>query len=137
MRSLPPVTRLILIANIAVFCLQLSLGDRFFFPFALWPIGPLFRPWQILSYGFLHANLTHVAFNMFAVYMFGAPMEQVWGGRRFLVYYLVCVVFAALAQLVVDAFVADAGATIGASGGVFGILLAFGFTFPRQRVMLL
>ena len=137
MASMPTVTRLILIANVAVFVLQLSLGDRLVIPFALWPIGPYFAVWQLVTYGFLHANLTHVAFNMFAVYMFGAPMERVWGGRRFAVYYLVCVVGAAITQLIVEALMIDAGPTIGASGGVFGILLAFALTFPRQRVVLL
>ncbi|MBX3025993.1 rhomboid family intramembrane serine protease [bacterium] len=134
-RPIPPVTRLILILNVAVFLLELSGAN--FNAFALWPIGGGFAPWQILTYGFLHASPTHVLFNMFAVYMFGGTMEYVWGGGRFLIYYLGCIVSAALAQVAVDALIASPYPTIGASGGVFGILLAFAMYFPRQRVMLL
>jgi membrane associated rhomboid family serine protease len=134
-RAVPPATKLILGLNVAVFALQLS-GVNFT-PFALWPIGGGFAPWQLLTYGFLHASPTHILFNMFAVWMFGGPMEYVWGGARFLAYYLGCVVSAALAQVVVNAVLGSPYPTIGASGGVFGILLAFAMYFPRQRVVLL
>jgi len=134
--SIPPVTRLILVVNVVVFLWQTT-GATFFASLALWPIGSGFAPWQILTYGFLHATPAHVLFNMFAVYMFGGPMERVWGGGRFAVYYLVCIASAAIAQLIVEAMMGNAYPTIGASGGVFGILLAFAMTFPRQRVVLL
>jgi len=136
MRSMPPVTRAIVAANVIVFILQLS-GGSIAPSLALWPVGGGFAPWQLLTYGFLHATPAHVLFNMFAVYMFGGPMERVWGGGRFAAYYLVCVVSAALAQLAVDAMMADPSPTIGASGGVFGLLLAFAMYFPRQRIVLL
>src|SRR6185436_11196622 len=95
--------------------------------FALWPIGPDFAPWQLVTYSFLHApdNLFHVFFNMLALYMFGSDIERVFGQRRFLVYYFCCVLTAALAQLMVaNLSGAPSYPTLGASGGVFGVLLA-------------
>lgn len=150
---LPPVTLALLIALAAGYGLQLLLGDGFSAPLALWPLGPHvllpqgggvdsvgFEPWQLVSYGFLHGSGLHLAFNAFALYMFGSPIEQLWGSRPFLVYYLVCVVGAALAQLATQAWLMPDGPmipTVGASGGVFGLLLAFGMMYPHQRVLLL
>lgn len=156
--NMPPVTKALLIANGLVFLLQLALGDATFSPFMLWPLGGSgaelasgsdafvgqgFMPWQLLTYGFLHDpnNVFHLIFNMLALFMFGAPLEYTWGNRRFLTYYLVCVVGAGLVQLLVASWAVrqggDAYPTIGASGGVFGLLLAYGMLFPNQRVMLL
>ena len=154
--NLPPVTRNLLIVNILVFVLQVVLHDpsslalsRYF---ALWPLGPDlsgmtpagqliatgFRPWQLLSYAFLHGGLTHIAFNMIGLAMFGGVIELSFGARRFLVYYLLCAVAAAAAQLlVVRWFTHGFYPTIGASGAIFGLLLAFGLLYPREKVMLL
>lgn len=149
--NLPRVTKLLLIANIIGFGLQLMLGDGRLAALMLWPLGdgvfdpagavPAFMPWQVLTYGFLHGNFMHLAFNMLALVMFGSPLEHTWGERRYLTYYLVCVMGAGLSQLVVGWWAVSSGApaypTIGASGGVFGLLLAYGMLFPNQRVMLL
>jgi len=94
-------------------------------------------PWQLLSYGFLHGNLTHLFFNMFALWMFGTQIENLWGSRAFAVYYLVCIIGAALVQLLVLQLQGSGGVTVGASGGVFGILLAYGMMFPNRTIMLL
>jgi membrane associated rhomboid family serine protease len=92
----------------------------------------------LLTYGFLHGGLTHLFFNMFALYMFGGEIERLLGSRRFLTYYLACVIGAAVAQLVVVSNVTMPPIpTVGASGGVFGLLLAFGMAFPQRRIMLL
>ena len=100
-----------------------------------------FMPWQLVSYGFLHAGMFHLMFNMLVLYMFGAPLEHTWGPRRFLTYFLVCVAGAGLCQLVVVSWSLAQGGmpypTLGASGGVYGVLLAFGMLFPNHRVMLL
>ena len=140
----PPVTRLLLIANIAVYLLQSVLGDLLIVWFALWPFntppgyGAGFLPWQVLTYGFLHGGLIHLGFNMLALYMFGGQLELVFGSRRFLIYFLGCVFSAALAQLAMSALSGGpAFPTVGASGGVFGLLLAYGLFFPRRTVMLL
>ena len=148
--NIPPVTKALLIANGVVFVLQQLLGDATFAAFMLWPLGgamepygfsATFLPWQLLTYGFLHGSFAHVGFNMLALLMFGAPLEYTWGNKRFLTYFLVCIAGAGLCQLAVGAWTmsqgGDAYATIGASGGVFGLLLAYGMLFPHHRVMLL
>ncbi len=149
--NLPPVTKALLIANCVVFALQLLLGPALD-PLMLWPWLPpelapyapqSFMPWQLLTHGFMHSpnNIAHLLFNMLALLMFGAQLEYAWGQRRFLTYFLVCVVGAGLCQLLVVSWgVRNGGGffpTVGASGGVFGLLLAYGMLFPNQRVMLL
>jgi membrane associated rhomboid family serine protease len=105
---------------------------------ALWPLeSGYFSPWQLLSYAFLHGSFNHLFFNMFAVWMFGTPLEQAWGRQRFLVYYGACVVGAAVVQLLVQLFEGGIYPTIGASGGVFGLLLAYGAMWPENRIFLL
>jgi membrane associated rhomboid family serine protease len=149
--QLPPITRNLLIANVAVYLLQLLLGDTLVLHFALWPWGPDrflptadgliaigFRPWQLVTYAFMHGGTTHILFNMLGLYMFGGPIERLFGGREFLLYYVVCLVVAALAQLmVVQWFTHGFYPTLGASGAIFGVLLAFGMMYPHERVMLL
>jgi membrane associated rhomboid family serine protease len=147
--NLPPVTKGLLIANGLAFLLQLALGDAAMAPFMLWPLGSGadpsavsgFMPWQLVTYAFMHGNVGHLLFNMLALLMFGAPVEHLWGHRRFLTYYAVCVLGAALCQLLVGAWTMSQGGesypTLGASGGIFGLLLAYGMLFPQQRVMLL
>lgn len=144
--NIPPITKALLIANAIVFVLQMMLGDAVFRPFALWPLGvpepyaslgASFMPWQLLTYGFMHGGPGHLLFNMLALLMFGAQLELVWGQRRYLTFYLVCVVGAGLCQLAVVSWSGGLYPTVGASGGVFGLLLAYGMLFPNQRVMLL
>ncbi len=134
---IPPITRLILIANAIAFGLEILGGKWVLLQFALWPLGPRFEPWQLLTYGFLHSGISHIFFNMFAVFMFGGQMERTWGGRRYAIYYLVCLISAGVAQLITATLTGDQYPSLGASGGVFGLLLAFGMTYPRQRVVLL
>ena len=132
---MPPMTRSLLIANVVVFFLMPMLGSGFVENFALWPLGSgLFMPWQLLSYGFLHAGLTHLAFNMFGLWMFGAELERVWGQRRFAVFFTVSVLVAALAQLLVTAWIGSNAPTVGASGGLFGLLVGFAMVFPTRKV---
>ncbi len=141
--KLTPATRAIIVINVLVYLLE-RLPSRavetHLALLALWPLGTpegLFRPWQLVSYAFLHdpADIKHIFFNMFAVYMFGCSLEQYWGPRRFLVYYLVCIVAAGVTQLAVEYAFSNGAPTIGASGGVFGILLAFAMLFPRARLL--
>ena len=138
MLALPPVTRAIIIANVVVFLLQFVAGNILLSLFALWPVGDsLFQPWQLLTYSFLHAGFLHIFFNMFALYMFGTPLEAFWGSRRFAFYYVACVLTAAATELAVQNATEVGGPVLGASGGVFGLLLAFAWYFPKQRLMLL
>jgi membrane associated rhomboid family serine protease len=140
---MPPATTVLIVANVAIFLLQ-GLAPQLIVPLALWPlatsgmnIGASFAPWQLVTYAFLHGSLLHLAFNMFALYMFGGALERVFGTRRYLTLYFVSVLSAAATQLVVAMLSGAIYPTIGASGGVFGLLLAYGMYFPHNRVMLL
>ena len=141
---IPPVTRALIILNAAMFFLEAAIGDTLTLALALWPVGaamsgqPLFQPWQLLTYSILHANLWHLLFNMYALWMFGSDLERVWGPKRFLNLYLASVITAALGQLAVaGATGAEPYPTIGASGGVFGLLLGFAMYFPHRTIVLL
>lgn len=140
--KLTPDTRAIILVNIALFLLEQVATRPMLLHFALWPLGTtdgLFRPWQLVTYAFLHDpnSILHILFNMFALYMFGPALEQYWGGRRFLGYYFICVIAAGATQLAVEYAAGTGEPTIGASGGIFGILLAFAVLFPRARLLLL
>jgi membrane associated rhomboid family serine protease len=144
--ALPPVTRALIAANVAVFLLQQVMPAALIAWFALWPLNASpalggaagFQAWQVVTYSFLHGGLLHLFFNMFALYMFGGEIERTVGGRRYLQYYFAAVVAAAVTQLVVAAVShMPPYPTVGASGGVFGILLAFGLFFPHRILVLL
>ncbi len=146
LHSLPPIARSLIIVNVLMFVGGLLLGDSLMLPLALWPIQagsvtagfPSFQPWQLITYGFLHAGAWHLFVNMFAVYMFGGQLELLWGPKRFLNLYLLSVIVAGLAQLAVAGLaLAQPHPTIGASGGVFGLLLAYAMYFPNRTVVLL
>ena len=103
---------------------------------ALWPLGAGFWPWQLVTYMFLHGGFLHLFFNMFALWMFGMELEHLWGSRRFLIFYLICGIAGGLTNLLVSPLVGQAAPTVGASGAVFGVLLAFGMMFPNRPIYL-
>lgn len=123
--------------NAIAFVLELGAGEAMFTFFALWPLHAGFMPWQVMTYAFLHAGLAHLAFNMYGLWMFGSEMERLLGRRGFLTLYFASVLSAAAAQLIVTAVTGGIHPTVGASGGVFGILLAFAIFFPERIVMLI
>ena len=137
---MPPVTQSLLFANIAVYLLS-GLGVLPLDDLALWPPGGFesrFAPWQLVTYAFLHGGIAHIFFNMLGLYMFGSEVERLFGSRFYLLYYFGCVVTAALTHLAVTGWMgAPPYPTVGASGGVYGLLLAFGVYFPHRRVLLL
>ncbi|VAX02954.1 Rhomboid family protein [hydrothermal vent metagenome] len=149
--SLPPVVLALLVVNGGMFLLEHSAANQLIDLLALWPVAvpvspllgmtpPSFEPWQLVSYSFLHGSIMHLLLNMYALWLFGTRMENVWGSKVFALYYFVCVMGAGLVQLYVVSQAAKQGGvypTIGASGGVFGLLLAFGMTFPNERLMLI
>lgn len=154
MPSLPPVIGALIVVNVLLFGLQMLGAYNFLIAhFGLWPIhggvpmdelafrqAPEFQFWQLLTYAFLHGGLLHLFVNLFAMWMLGVHLEHAWGSRTFLQYFFACVIGAGLVQLyVATQAVADGQIypTVGASGGVFGILLAFGMMFPNYRLMLL
>ena len=144
-RPIPIVTRALLVVNLLVFGLQWLTGPLLELNFALWPPADVQYPhaghlqvWQPITYAFLHGSLQHLFFNMLALYMFGGDVERLLGVRRYTIYYFACVLGAAAAQLVVmGQMEGPPHATLGASGGVFGLLLAFGMAYPQRRIMLL
>ncbi len=137
MPALPPATQALLLANVAMFFLQSLLGGGIVSLLELWPLGSgEFWPWQIGTYAFLHGSFEHLFFNMLGLWMFGSELEQVWGQKRYLQFYAASVVAAALTQLAVNAMLSSGAPTIGASGGLFGLLLAFAMIFPNRIILL-
>ena len=164
MNNMPTVTKNLLIINVLVFLASyvlkgygMDLNNMFGLHFIL---ASDFRIYQLVTYMFLHGGFEHLFFNMFAVWMFGRILEQVWGAKRFLFYYLVCGVGAGLCQELMQyidyvvelapyarvdmggGFIVSMGEylnymnTVGASGAVYGILLAFGMLFPNEQMFI-
>jgi membrane associated rhomboid family serine protease len=135
MPPLPPITQALLLINVAAFCIDMFLGPWFTRLLALWPLGYGFMPWQMVSYAFLHGSLGHLFFNMLGLWMFGAELERVWGPKRYLQFFFASVLAAAAMQLLTNALLGSMVPTVGASGGLFGLLLAFGMMFPNRIIM--
>ena len=171
-RNIPTVTRNLLLINVIVFLAALVFKSQF----DLNDWGSLhffaasdFRPWQFITYMFLHGSFAHLFFNMFALWMFGCVIERVWGPQKYFIYYMVCGIGAGLCQELVQyielsssgvlalgpddltPFLVETNmgkmavpvgvylkwlGTIGASGAIYGILLAFGMTFPNERIFI-
>jgi len=134
MRSM---TRLLLLVTIGASVLALATGGPLYDWFALWPLGSGFAPWQLLSYALLHGGLLHLAFNMYGLWMFGSELERLWGPRRLLQYYVASVLVGGLVQLAVATDAPMPYPTVGASGGLFGLLLGYAMMFPHRTIMLL
>jgi membrane associated rhomboid family serine protease len=144
----PPVIKGLLITNVAVFILMwffgafhmndLSMHSILTSYFGLMPLNAGFYPWQLITYQFLHADFWHLFFNMaFGLWMFGMEVEHVWGSKKFLIYYLSCGVVAGLAQLILSPIFEPAlGPTIGASGAIYGVMIAFASMFPDRYIFL-
>ncbi|MFT3902924.1 MAG: rhomboid family intramembrane serine protease [Niabella sp.] len=152
----PPAVKNIIIINVIVWLAQVML-DKYYPPeitssglvgyltarIGLWPINsPEFKPWQIVTHMFAHAAegpnmIFHILFNMFTLWMFGRILENVWGSKRFLNFYLICGLGAALAHLVMQYFSGGDSLAVGASGAVFGVLVAFAMTFPNTELYIM
>ena len=147
--AFPPVIKALLISNVAIFLFQALMLSGMTFGgvpidsvvtqvFALWPYeSGLFFPWQLLSYQFMHGGIGHLFFNMLALWMFGMELEHLWGSRRFAAYYILSGIAAGLVHLAVHPITdGSMTPTIGASGSIMGVLLAFGMTFPDRPIMM-
>lgn len=144
----PPVIKNLLIINGAVFFLTVMMenivvggvpaGDILMRWFALMPFGSgFFQVWQIITYQFLHGGFGHIFFNMFTLWMFGVELEQIWGSKKFLSYYLLCGVGGGVAHLGLSEFLTGSvPPVIGASGAIFGIMIAFALMFPDRYIFL-
>jgi len=131
-----PVTLFLLAANIAIFLLQSQAPDGLLRLYALWPLGEGFQPWQVITSAFLHGSLLHLAVNMLGVWTFGRELESTMGSARYLQLYTVSVLAAAATQLVAVSF-GKPVPTVGASGGLFGLLAAYAILFPHRKLLLL
>lgn len=153
----PPVIKLLLLSNIAIYVIfnlllaNFSIGSTSFELiitkyFALNPLTPIlfkgqgqiiqlsFYPWQLVTYMFLHGGFFHLLLNMFALWMFGVELENTWGQKRFLTYYFLCGIGAGLCNLLIAPLFSSVGPTVGASGAIYGILVAFGYLFPNRDI---
>jgi len=145
----PPVIKYLLISNIAVFLLQYFvlgmlksgntvIGDVFVKNFALFTFNsPFFKPWQVFTYMYMHGGFSHLFFNMFALWMFGMELENLWGSKTFFIFYTVCGVGAGLANILIAPLfttIAPNVPTVGASGSIYGVLIAFGMLFPNRLI---
>ncbi len=138
--AIPNVIFTLLVINGLVFAIQQFAPNLMLKLFALWPVQtPWFMPWQLVTYGFLHSerDMMHIVFNMLMLWMFGRELEQIMGPRRFLTYFMTCVIGAGVVQLLVGAYFGSGVPTLGASGGVYGVLLAYGMAFPNRTLMLI
>lgn len=142
----PPAVKNLIAVNVVVWVAQLLFDERFGLTakLGLWPIGnPYFKPWQIVTHMFAHAAsgpsmFLHILFNMFTLWMFGRILENVWGSKRFLIFYMICGLGAAAAHLGMQYYMGGADdVAVGASGAVFGVLVAFAMTFPNTELYLM
>lgn len=136
MPPLPPVTKALMLICTAMFCASALLQSSLFAWLALWPVGSgNFMPWQLVTYAFLHGGVGHLFFNMLGLWMFGSELERLWGQQRYGYFMLASVLAAALCQLLVTALMGSMSPTVGISGGLFGLLLAYGMLFPHRTIM--
>ncbi len=135
MFPIPRVTQNLMLACVVVYCLGAFQTTAQLLQWcALWPLSSgAFMPWQPLSYAFMHGSLPHLLLNMLFLWMFGSEMERLWGGRRYGLFLLASAVAAAVAQLVVTTAMGSLHPTVGASGAIYGLLLAYALSFPQRQ----
>lgn len=140
----PPIVKNLIILNVLAWIAQVTLDSQLDITVkgALWPVStPYFRPYQVFTSMFLHAPYLemffHILFNMFALYMFGRILENVWGAKRFLIYYLACGIGAAAAHLIMQEIMGGTAPAVGASGAVMGIMVAFAYLFPNTELFII
>jgi membrane associated rhomboid family serine protease len=133
---MPPVVKTLIVINVAVFIGQYLMGLTSYL--ALFPLGtPYFSSYQMLTHMFTHGGLGHIFFNMFGLWMFGKALENVWGGKRFLAFYMMCGIGAAVLHLIVEYVSGGGSPAVGASGAVMGIFVAFALLFPNTELYLM
>lgn len=159
MGSMPPVVKNLLLINVLMYIITMITGNFMYGNFALFYFdSPLFKPYQLVTHMFMHGGFTHILFNMYTLYIFGCVLERVWGSQKFLFYYFVTGIGAALLHMGVmwlqlQGYIADLNAgdmfasteieallttpTVGASGAIYGLLLAYGMLFPDNIMQLI
>ncbi len=157
--SMPPVVKNLLLVNILMYVITMITGNFMYENFALFYFkSPFFKPYQLVTHMFMHGGFTHIFFNMYTLFIFGGVLERVWGSQKFLLYYFVTGIGAALLHLGVmylqlQGYIADiqegnlyaqaniqallTTPTVGASGAIYGLLLAYGMLFPNNVMQLI
>jgi membrane associated rhomboid family serine protease len=140
----PPIVKNLIILNVLAWIAQLTLDNQYQITAkgALWPVStPMFEPYQVFTTMFLHAPsfemFFHILFNMFALFMFGRVLENVWGPKKFLFFYLACGVGASAAHLLMQQLMGGFVPAVGASGAIMGIMVAFGYLFPNTELFIM
>ena len=147
MFRITPIVKHFIIINVIMFALTLLAENFMLEKFALFYFNsPFFKPYQLISYIFMHGGFMHILFNMYSLYIFGSVLESVWGGKKFFIYYMVTGIGAALFHLfitylriesgVLDPYLASIIPMVGASGAIYGLLLAYGVLFPNTVLTL-
>jgi rhomboid-like protein len=137
--TFPPIVKNLIIINVLVFVAQLIFRNLTYY-IGLWPVGyPFFRPYQVVTHMFSHSPTTlgHIFFNMFSLWLFGRVLESVWGGKRFLFFYLASGLGAAAFHLLIQYLTGSGSLTVGASGAIMGVIVAFAYLFPNTELYLL
>lgn len=133
----PPVVQNLMIVNALGLLATTLFGDNIYRYLALWSVNsPYFHLYQVVTYMFLHGGFSHAFFNMFSLWMFGRNLEYTMGQKRFFTYYMVCGIGAGLIQIAIG-MISPYDVTVGASGAIFGLLLAFGMLYPESTIMLM
>ena len=137
MKNLPSAVKHIMIISLCMMIMTYLNEPLMARLFALNPITFIKRPWQLVTYMFMHGNFAHLFFNMYTLYVFGTVLERVWGTRKFLLYYFVTGIGAALVHIGVQWLTGDFALTVGASGAIYGILMGYAMLYPDSTLMLL
>lgn len=138
MPRITDVVKNLLIINVLVYFISVFFFPQYAGMLAMYPpFSEGFQPFQVVSHMFMHASPMHLFFNMFGLYMFGTALEQYWGPKRFLSYYLICGFGALACHLIYMYIMGSSNPVVGASGAIYGLLLGFGMQFPNMRIMLL
>jgi membrane associated rhomboid family serine protease len=139
--SFPPIIKNLIIINVLVYLAQITLDRQLELTarLALYPINFGFKPYQLATHMFAHSpgSLFHILFNMFGLWMFGRVLENVWGSKRFLLFYFICGIGAAAAHLLIQEFTGDFSIALGASGAIMGIFAAFAYLFPNTELFIM
>lgn len=140
--NFPPIVKNLIIINVLVWVAQLLFDKEYnlTLKIGLWPIqSPVFKPYQIFTHMFAHdpGSPFHIIFNMFGLWMFGKILENVWGSKRFLFFYLACGIGAAAAQIIMTYIDGSFNFAIGASGAIMGIFIAFAYLFPNTPLYIM
>jgi membrane associated rhomboid family serine protease len=148
--SIPIVIKNLIILNLLLYVATFIFGESMLLKYlALWyPETPYFHPYQFISYMFMHGGFLHVAINMFILFMFGVELETIWGPKKFLAYYIICGLGAGLLHTLINFWMLHHGGNdfldnvapppmVGASGAIFGVLIAFGLMFPDRQMFFL